>query len=462
MISWKTIKDLPTYLRPLSDGTQSPEAARAWERRRRALLTALSSAFYRSFALSFPILTIGLFLRGLGIEIYGLWMTVTSFFAMFAFADLGLGSGLLTRLSQASGQDDQEISKKLVASTFYMLLGIAGSLLLLAVIVFPMVPWGRLLNAASAEGARATPWIIWSVVAAQILQIPFASVYRTQLALQEGYKSNLWQTAGVALNLSAVLTLVHVGAPALVLITVTSLVPMLVMILNWIYFFGFQNPWLRPSFRHFDLGVAGSMLNTGSAFFLLSILMTLGLSLDNFLVSRVCGVNQVAAFSVATRMATVLSMIVDMLSMPMWSAYGEALARGDKAWVRHSCLRLAGLSFLLALTGGFFLVTLGPWIFAKWLGKELVIGRSLLFYCSLRSIMLACASPFFMVLNGAGIVRPQVYAFLVFTPLAIGLKVVLAKFMGSSGVALGMALLYGSFILPWVIRRALGTCRTAM
>jgi O-antigen/teichoic acid export membrane protein len=234
---------------------------------------------------------------------------------------------------------------------------------------------------------------------------------------------------------------------------------MLVMGMNWVHFFGFQNPGLRPSLRYFDLSVAGSMLNTGSAFFLLSVLMTLGLSLDNFLVSRVCGVHQVAAFSVAARMAAVISMVVEMISLPMWSAYGEALARGDKAWVRHSCVKLSGLSFLLAFTGGFILVAFGPWIFLKWLGKELAIGRWLLFYCVLRSILQAFVSPFFMVLNGAGIIRPQVYVFLLFTPLVIALKVILAKFMGSGGVALGMALLYAAFILPWVIRRALGVCR---
>jgi len=260
--------------------------------------------------------------------------------------------------------------------------------------------------------------------------------------------------------MAAVFALVHLHVRPLLLITVTSLIPVLVNLLNWAYFFGMDKPSLRPRPGLFDRQVAGSLLNTGSAFFILSILTTLGLSVDNFLVSSVCGVNEVAAFSVATRVASVLSLVVEMLSLPMWSAYGEALARGDHAWVRRSCMKLSGLSCLLAVTGGLVLIAFGPWVFVHWLGKDLVIGRGLLASCALRAILLACASPFFMVLNGAGAARPQVNAFLIFTPLSIALKLFLAKFMGSSGVALGMALLYGTWMLPWVIRRAMRICRT--
>lgn len=433
--------------------------AHSVERQRRVLYTSLSFAAFRGLSLLFPVLTVGLFLEGLGRDVYGLWMTATSFFALFTFADLGLGFGLLTRLSQCFGRDDTAQARGLISSAFLMLSAIAGGLLVVFLVVHPIVPWARLLNASSPAAQRAAAWIVGSVLLAQILQIPLALVQRTQLARQEGYKSNLWQCVGAVINLLVVFLLVRSNAHPFLLVTAACLVPVFAILLNWVHFFGMDAPGLRPSWGCVDRVLARSLLLTGGGYFALQVVLTLGLSLDNLVVAKVCGLGNVADFAIASRVAAVIGGVVSMLSMPMWAANGEAFARGDFLWIRRSCLKLALLSFLLALGASLLLVAFGPWLFERWLGKALVVDRSLLLFCALRETLLAVAAPFFMVLNGAGVVWPQIRVLAAFTVLVTLLKILLAKLMGNQGVALGNAILYGAWVLPWVVQRAAGIWR---
>lgn len=431
---------------------------RGAERERRALLTSITYAMARGLQLILPIVTIKILIENMGVEIYGLWMTAVSFFVMFSFADLGLGFGLLTRLSNASGRNDKDECDRLISTTFLMLTIIASILLICVGAIFPFLSWSTIFNAATEQGARSVPWIVWSVVIANTLQIPFSVVQRVQLAFQSGYKSTYWQSAGVGTSLVAIILLGNAKVSPVLLICVVTFILPLFMILNWVHYFIFTSPQFFPAYMKFNKKIALNLLLSGGAFFILNIFTSLGLSIDNLLVSRICGIGEVASFSVASRMASFLGSILVMISVPMWAANGEALARGEHGWVRQQCLKNVKIAGFLAVAGTVALIVLGPWVFTHVVGKELHVSRSLLGLCGLREALFAVASPFFMILNGAGMVKPQIKAFALFTPLVILLKIFLTRYMGSDGLVLAMALLYGFGILPWVIRTAMKIC----
>src|SRR4051794_26485261 len=80
---------------------RSTEQARSRERFRRIGLTTIASLGARSIAFATGFVTVPLTLHYLGPERYGMWATLSSVIAMAAFADLGLGNGLLNALSAA-------------------------------------------------------------------------------------------------------------------------------------------------------------------------------------------------------------------------------------------------------------------------------------------------------------------------------------------------------------------------
>ncbi len=82
----------------------STEQGRSRERYRRAALTTFASVTAKAVTVLTALITVRLTVRYLGTERYGLWMTITSVVAMMAFADLGIGNGLLNCISEAHGK----------------------------------------------------------------------------------------------------------------------------------------------------------------------------------------------------------------------------------------------------------------------------------------------------------------------------------------------------------------------
>ena len=182
----------------------TPEG-RANERARSIAWTAITAALARLFSMAIPLITIKISLEYLGGEIYGLWAAVISFFSMFVFADLGLGSGLQTELSRATGKDDINLCTKFISSAYAMLTVISIILVVVFIIIFPFVNWGVLMN-AETEGAFALAGgVVLAIVSSRMLNIPLALIQRTQMALQEGYRSNLWQCGASLLSLISVI-----------------------------------------------------------------------------------------------------------------------------------------------------------------------------------------------------------------------------------------------------------------
>src|SRR3984957_323827 len=105
--------------------------SRGAERNRRAFLTGGAATLARVVQVGTSLVTVPLTLKYLGNERFGLWMTISSVLAMAAFADFGVGNGVLNTVAKAYGKDDVEGIRKAVSSGFAVLNLIAASLLLL-------------------------------------------------------------------------------------------------------------------------------------------------------------------------------------------------------------------------------------------------------------------------------------------------------------------------------------------
>jgi len=428
----------------------STEGGRSDERLRRIALTGAIAAFAKILAMAVPLVTIPLILEYLGKEVYGLWMTIAAFFSIFAFADFGLGSGLVTTLSRACGHDDVEENRKLTSSAFFLLLLVACVILIAFGALYPFVPWDEILNANTEKTARLSVVLVAAVFLPQVIQLPFVMVQRTQLALQEGYWTNLWQCGASLASLVFVVLITRLRLGKVTLVLSVALIPAIAFFLNWCWFFLLEHKTLCPRWTARDYAKSLRLIRTGGAYCLLQILITVGLAIDNVIVAQVCGLKEVATYSVASQVACLLSVAVAMICVPMWAANGEALSRGDFAWVRRTTRRILFIAVVLGLLGEGGFVWLGPWVFKVWLGQSFEVSRFLLLGLAGRELLYCIASPFFMVLNGAGRVWVQVWMFALYTPLALILKLLMAQWFGSTGVPWAMVFAYGILVLPWV------------
>lgn len=423
------------------------------ERERRIAITAITGAAAKVIASAIPLITVKFSLGYLGQETYGLWTAVISFFSLFTFSDLGLGNGLQTELSRANGQDDEALSRRLVSSASFMLTAISTVIMLLFLLVYPFVNWATLMNAETESAIALAGSVVLAIVVSKILNIPVALVQRTQIALQEGYKSNLWQCAGSILSLISVIAVSKLDLGPLTMIWVSSLIVVVVSALNSIVFFGCQKPQLCPHMGYISKLQVRMLFKTGIAFFFLSILTSISLSMDSFIVARVMSLSDSAPYSISYKIAHLISIVTAMLATPLWAANGEAIVRGDIAWVKKSTRSMALLSVALStLVSAVLMLITNPVLF--WMKDGMTIPLFTLTGMCVMQIAVSAASPYFMVMNAQRVVGRQIVIYGIFTIVSLGLKIFFAESLGTAGIAWIGTLSYIVIILPYTIVQA--------
>jgi O-antigen/teichoic acid export membrane protein len=425
------------------------EEGRANERMKRIALTAITAMLAKVLQMAIPLITIKVSLAYLGPEIYGLWLTLTSLFSIFAFADLGLGNGLQTQLSQASSRGTDTAECRRLISSCYAIL-VASTVIILSGFLFvsQFLDWGSIIHAESSAAYKAAGGVAIVVIVTRLSNIPLALVQRTQISLQEGYKSNLWQAVGSVLSLISVYAVSFFDLGALFLIIASSSIPVVISLVNMVFYFRVNRPYLRPRLRYFEMGTAKKLLRTGVGFLIISVLLAISLYLDNFIVARTAQLADVSSFGTVSKVAGLLNVGIAMLSAPLWTANGEALTRGDHAWVKRNTKRIASLTTLILLAGSIPFVLLSKLFFRLWLGESFIFNLNVLIGMLAMQLLIAFINPFFMILNGAGVVKKQIFIFLIFAPICFSLKYLFSSIFGLEAIAWVGTACYGLLVLP--------------
>ena len=232
---------------------------RSVERNRRAALTGLTSIMAKFVVPVTTIVSVPLTYRYLGMDRYGLWMTMTSFVLFLGFADFGVGNGLASAVSEAHGKDDPQLAQRQISCGFFLLCFLALGIFLLLSIVYPLVPWGRLYGTSSALAGRGggtgngDPDRLHRTEHGLL-----GTVLRVQIGYQQGFVADLWNAGGNALALAGIIFVTRVGGGLPTLVLAVAGAPVLITALNWVVQFLRVRPWLRPQFAFCEREVAGS------------------------------------------------------------------------------------------------------------------------------------------------------------------------------------------------------------
>jgi O-antigen/teichoic acid export membrane protein len=428
-------------LRPFDTAT---EGGRSKERYRRAAMTTVASGTARVMGMLASLITVPLTFRYLGPERYGLWMVLISIISVMNFADLGIGNGLINAISEAYGKDDRHLAKQYITSAFFMLLGIGLVLAVVGTAGYPFVPWMRVFNvksgAVAAEGAKAF-LVLYGWFA---LSIPLGVIARAQAGLQQGYLPQIVGGFGSIISLLALLGVIALQGSLAWLVFASTFGTIASTVFNgWILFR--EHPWLVPEWHAYRANSATKILKLGLLFFVLQCAYAVSYTSDNIVIAQVLGAAAVAVYAVPQKLFSFVSMAVGMGVMPLWPAYGEALARGDVTWVRRAFLGSLWLTLAITTPLCTLLVIAGPWIIRVAVGKSLHAPTSLLVALALWGVVYAVSTVISMLLNGAGVLKWLTIVAVVASLSNLGLSIYLTRRFGLVGVC------WGSIITQLVI-----------
>jgi O-antigen/teichoic acid export membrane protein len=319
----------------------------------------------RLLAMVVMVLTVRLTVPYLGVERYGVWMTVASFAGLLAFLDMGVGNALTNKVAQALASEDKKRLRATIGSgvLFLAVLSVCmGILMLLLGTLFPLHTLIKTKDVGLVDEIDNTFLVFVFFFASNLFS---TGVLRVFAGLQRSFEVGLVSCAGSVLTMVLiwVATRVHAGIPVLFAVTfgVQALIGIVLLAL------------LR---RRQLIDCSGGLLQVissgreylgaGSLFLLLQIGAMIGWGADTLIISTSLGVAQVAIFNVTQRLFFFVNQPLSILNAPLWVTYAEANHKGDKNFLRSTLKRALVATFILALLGAVFLCWAGQFLIEHW------------------------------------------------------------------------------------------------
>lgn len=394
-------------------------------------------------------------------------MTISSVLAIAAFADFGIGNGILNSVSDAYGKDDRKTICYVISSGLAVLSVIGGILLSVFFLVYPFVSWADLFRVVSPLARLEAGPAIAVFAVCFAFNIPLGAIQRAQMGLQESYLTSLWQLCGAGLSLISIIVGIrmHVGLPTL-LIAIAGM-PVLASTCNMLQFFALKERDLRPHWRMISYNHVRRIAVLGGMFFVLQSVVAIAFSADGFIVARSLGAVTVPDYAIPQRMFALISIIVAMMVSPLWPAYGEAIARGDLPWVRRTLTGSLLLVFGGACLASGVLFMVSQRLILWWVGPHITPPTLLLLGLAVWTVMDCCGNTLAMFMNGATIMRFQIIVASVFGVACLISKLLLVPRLGIAAVPWCTVATYGILsVIPYTVyvlrffRRALPATQT--
>jgi O-antigen/teichoic acid export membrane protein len=441
---------------PAADAADGVHAAR--QSRKLLYFRAMwSGAGARAVNIVTQVLALALTVRYLGQERYGMWATISSFVVWLGLANFGLGNGLTTRLSGASGRGDRAGADGAASSTVGIVSLAALLLLACGSIAAVFVPWHavfRVSDPVAVAEARPTVMVTLWLVA---LILPMGLSTSILTGFQRGDLVNITSAVASLVGLACLLaaTRLHAGMPLLAAVLV---LPMLAAsAAQWVVVR--RLGLVRLSASRFSMAEALAMFRLGAGFLLVQLFAVVTFQTGAVIIAQRFGAAEVTPYSVTERMVLVIVTAFNVLIAPLWPAYGEAFARGDRDWVRRTFWKSARAVFLLWLPAAVGLGVFGQWVVRIWAGPDSVPSRLLLWSMLAYSLAMGMGIVVSHLLNGVGALSSQILGAGLMAAIHVPLAVYLCGVVGVAGVPISQGVLMWTIAIPLAFAHVLRIIR---
>ena len=426
-------------LRPFDVST---ELGRSDERYRLAFWSVAASLFSKSLALLVMLFSVSWTLPYLGAERFGVWMTIASFASMLIFLDLGIGNALTNHVAEAAATADPGALAQRISGGLGLMFVVAVLASLLLSVLVVLLPWARIIKVQDAliHSEIKDTLLLFAILFG--VNLFSNGVHRVFAGLQRSFETQLATAIGSMLS---ILTLSWAAASQ------AGVATLLLATLGWQSLSSLILLYLlikRRLFRLRGIGAAirtgkAPLLKTGGLFFVLQIGTMVGWGADSLIISSTLGAAQVAVFSIAQRLFQFVTIPLAITNAPLWAAYADAHALGDKGYIRRTLNRSLLLTGGAAVVGSGLLLFVGSDLIRQWTSDTLVVPFALILAMAVWTFCETTGNSFAMMMNGCGIVKPQVMAVSLFLLLAIPLKIL--------AVQIGLPWLITATIISYVL-----------
>jgi len=330
--------------------------------------------------------------------------------------------------------------------------------LVLLSVITPLIPWSRVFEVPDARAAREIPWSFWLAGFLTLLGFIAGIPSAIYSGYQETHLNNIWDGVGKVASLVACFVIVLFPSLGIigVMLAITG-VQTIVRIVNLALIFYHEKPFLRPKWHLFDWQLLKHMASASILLFTLQMSAVLLFQSDKLIIGIGLTPDQVAPYAILGRVFLSGYGVFMMLLNPLWPASGEAVRRGDFAWVRKSLRNsmLVGMG-IMGCIGLALLLFSGPVLARFPAAAGVTVSRSLILAVTITFVLRAWVDSRSIILNSVNVLKPQIVFYSGHAILNLIVAIALVKPFGVEGVAWATpitALLTSVWGYPWMIKR---------
>jgi O-antigen/teichoic acid export membrane protein len=420
---------------------EASEEGRTGERYRRAAWSFVSNIASQALGLAVMLLSVSLTAAYLGSERFGVWMTIASLSAVLAFLDLGLGNALINHIAQVAADGKPERLRRAVSGGLAAMACLAAAFAAVLALAVRIFPWEALFGSMSPAIRGEVQQSAEVFVLLFGINLFSTGIQKALAGLQMTYLVNFAASAGYLISAGLVIYLADRQAdiPQLLLATFGVQAAMPLLLLPALLRRGAVGLDEVPQAMQSTLR---SIAGQGRAFFLLQIGAIIASSADPAIIAHGAGASAVATLVVVQRLFQLISVPLQLANGVLWAGYADAHARGERSYIRNTLRRSLLATLLAAIPGCAIIVLLGPLFIARWTHGAIAADPLVIVLFGIWTILEVSGNALAVFMNATGLLRPQIAAVAVTTPLTLAVKIWAAQSFGLPGVIISTIVIF--------------------
>lgn len=412
----------------------------------------VASFFLKGINIIIGFLLVSLTLTYLNPTKYGIWLTLSSILGWVYFFDLGLGNGLRNKFAEALAQNNHELARKYVSTTYALIMVITGIIYGFFLLINPFLDWSFILNTGH-ELKQELSLLSLIVFTFFVLRLIFCLINTVLIADQKPAVSDAINVLSnfIILIVIYILTKISTAGSLLLLGSILSIIPVIVLVASAVFFYWRKYKYYRPSIRYVDVKYFYELGSLGIQFFIIQIAVLIIFQTNNIIIAQMFGPIEVTPYNIAFKYFSIATLIFGIIITPFWSAYTEAYVKNNILWIKRATRKLIQLWTLIVIIV-FVMIIFSDIFYKMWIGNIVKIPLALSIFMGFFIIISSWNNIFVFFINGIGKIRIQLYCSIVIALINIPMAIFFAKnlFFGTAGVILGscFSLSVGAIIMP--------------
>ena len=399
----------------------------------RILRAAVGSVAVRMVSLLINVFLTPFLVRTLGDTQYGLYVLISSFAAQGALLDLGMSPAVVKYVAESQATEDYERGRNTIATALSLYCLLALVVLLIAAAIAPLFPD---LFTVPPPFREATIVAVLLMGVQLAVSIPMTLPEAILLGSHRYIPFQALMMLATLLAAASTVAVLLAGGGIVALFTFSIISMMLPQAIS-VWLVRRLEPELKLGWRGARRNLVKQLLSYSLLTFIIQAAYNVQTQLDEIVIGVFLPISSVGAYYVARR----VSAVPQMISQPILSAFlplaAQLNAQKDADGLRR--LYMVGTRAILAICIPLLIVVVmlaGP-LLALWVGAKFASGASVVVILALASVLEVGYWPGKIILQGIGQQQDLAKASVFVSIANLGLSVLLVRYYGVAGVALG-------------------------